>query len=128
MKKRYTAKQKAQIILEIVKEERLAAQIAAEYGIHPNRPHKWKTQALEGLPGLCEDGPRADKAMKAELKQKIPGCFRTEEGAQTFCQIRNCIPIARKNGQTVLDALHLTLMGAPFAPRFLIDAQSATAA
>jgi len=36
MKKRYTAKQKAQIVLKILKEERPVAQIAAEYSIHPN--------------------------------------------------------------------------------------------
>jgi transposase-like protein len=66
MKKRYSAKQKAQIVLEILKEERPVAQIAAEYGIHPNQLYKWRTQALEGLPGLFEDGQRADKALKAE--------------------------------------------------------------
>jgi transposase-like protein len=71
MKKRYTAKQKAQIVLEILKEERPVAQIAAEYGIHPNQLYKWKTQALEGLPGLFEDGQRADKTLKAEHEREL---------------------------------------------------------
>ena len=55
MRKQYTAKQKAQIVLEILKEERPIAQIASEYGIHPNQLYKWKAQALEGLPGLFEE-------------------------------------------------------------------------
>jgi putative transposase len=52
MKKQYSAKQKAQIVLEILKEERSIAQLAAEHGIHPNQLYRWKAQAMEGLPGL----------------------------------------------------------------------------
>jgi len=71
MKKRYTANQKAQIVLEVLKEERPVTQIAAEYGIHPNQLYKWKTQALEGLPGLFEDGQKADKTLKAEHEREL---------------------------------------------------------
>ena len=52
MKKRYTAEQKAQIALEMLKEEPPVTQIAAEYGIHPNQLYKWRGQALEGLRSL----------------------------------------------------------------------------
>jgi transposase-like protein len=65
MRKRYTAQQKAQIVLEILKEERPIAQIASEYGIHPNQLYKWKAQALDGLPGLFDDERKNDKAQKA---------------------------------------------------------------
>jgi len=65
MRKRYTAKQKAQIVLEMLKEERPIVQIASENGIHPNQLYKWKTQALEGLPGIFEDDHKAEKTLKA---------------------------------------------------------------
>lgn len=71
MKKRYTAQQKAQIVLEMLKEERPITQIASEYGIHPNQLYKWKAQALEGLPKLFDDERKTDKALKAAHEQEL---------------------------------------------------------
>jgi transposase-like protein len=75
MRKQYTAKQKAQIVLEILKEERPVAQIASQYGIHPNQLYKWKAQALEGLPGLFEEGRKTDKELKAAHEQQVEDLY-----------------------------------------------------
>jgi len=71
MRKRYTAKQKAQIVLEILKEERPIAQISSEYGIHPNQLYKWKAQALEGIPKVFEDEHKSEKALKAVHENQL---------------------------------------------------------
>lgn len=52
MRKRYSATEKAQIVLEALKEEKTVAQIAAEHKVHPNQIYKWKAEVLQGLPGL----------------------------------------------------------------------------
>lgn len=64
MKKRatrnsYTADQKAQIVLEVLKEEQTLAQIAGTHKIHSNMLRKWKAQAVERLPSVFSDENQA---------------------------------------------------------------------
>jgi putative transposase len=54
MRKRHSAAFKAQIVQEVLKEEKTIAQIASEYSIHPTQISTWKSTALKGLPGLFE--------------------------------------------------------------------------
>jgi len=49
MQKHYTGKQKAQIVLEMLKEEKTVTQISSEYGVHSSQLYKWRAQALKGL-------------------------------------------------------------------------------
>ena len=56
-----------------------------------------------------------------KLKQKVSGCFRTVQGAKTFCRIRSYISSARKNDLRVLDALRMAIRGDPFYPPCLLD-------
>jgi putative transposase len=68
-RKQYTKQKKAEIVLELLKEEKTIAQIAAEYEIHPTQLSQWKKTALDGLPDLFERGEKA--AQKAEKKQLL---------------------------------------------------------
>jgi transposase len=55
MRKHYTATFKAQVVQELLKEDKTIAQIAAEYEVHPSQLNKWKSIAIQGLPSLFEE-------------------------------------------------------------------------
>ena len=55
MRKHYTATFKAQVVQELLREDKTIAQIAAAYEVHPTQLNKWKSTALAGLPSLFEE-------------------------------------------------------------------------
>jgi transposase-like protein len=71
MRKRYTSVFKAEVVQEILKEEKTIAQIAAQHGVHPNQLSKWKATALKGLPSLFSDEEKAVEAVKAAYEQQL---------------------------------------------------------
>jgi len=74
MRKRYTPTFKAQLVREVLKEEKTLAQVAAEYGVHPTQLIKWRATALEGLPGLFA---RQDSTgtLKADYEARLAALY-----------------------------------------------------
>ncbi len=70
-RKRLTANQKAQIALEILKEEKTLNQIASEFGVHPNVLYRVKKQTLENLPKIFENENKGERDRQAEHEQQI---------------------------------------------------------
>jgi transposase-like protein len=75
MRKRYSATFKAQVVLEVLREEKTVAQIAAVHGVHPTQLHKWKTQALAGLPSLFGSEQQTAAVAKAAHKKQLQDLY-----------------------------------------------------
>lgn len=71
MRKRYTNEFKAEIVQELLKEEKTIVQIAAQHGIHPKQLSKWKAIALKGLPDLFDDEQKAIKSVTHSYEREI---------------------------------------------------------
>jgi putative transposase len=71
MRKHYTDAFKAQVVQEILREEKSIAQLASEYGVHPTQLNTWKAIALQGLPGLFSRQHKAADADQAAHEKQI---------------------------------------------------------
>lgn len=68
MRKRYTDAFKAQVVLELLKEEKTFAQISSETGVHPTQLKKWKATAISKLPSVFSDDSKAAEKTAQEKK------------------------------------------------------------
>jgi putative transposase len=67
--KHHTATFKAQLVLEMLKEDKAVTQIAAEHQIHPGPLHRWKRQALENFPHLSTESQALKQQADAHDQQ-----------------------------------------------------------
>src|SRR5437763_4616450 len=57
-----------------------------------------------------------------KLRQKISGCFRTQDGAAIFCDLRSYLSTMQKQGVHLLTALRSAIVGSPLLPPRLVAA------
>lgn len=76
MRKKHTKQEKAQIVLELLREEKTINQIATEYGVHPTQLNQWKRAALEGLPDLFERKERELQKVEREHQQETDRLYK----------------------------------------------------
>ena len=80
-RKRYDGTFKAKVVLESMKNEETLAELASEYGVHPNQITLWRKQVLEELPSLFSSNQakkeKADEEEREGLLKQI-GQFKVE--------------------------------------------------
>lgn len=71
LRRKFTPEQKAQIVLEILKEEKSVSQLSSEHDIHANVLQRWKSEAVTNLHQLFVDDRKAITKMKTDYEQQI---------------------------------------------------------
>ncbi len=64
MRKHHSPAFKAQVVLELLKEEKSLSQLATEYDVHPNQLYRWRDVAITGLPRLFSGQSAQELAAK----------------------------------------------------------------
>jgi len=75
-RRRFTKEFKAKVALEALKEQKTIAELAAEFGVHPNQISSWKKEILDNAANLFagksdEIDPKIIEDVTAPLYNKI---------------------------------------------------------
>lgn len=65
---------KTKVVLEALKGAKTLAQLATEFGIHPQQITDWKKQALDGLPTLFDSSttkPTLSEQQREEIEEPL---------------------------------------------------------
>lgn len=69
-RRRFTAEKKAQIVLEVLREDSTLAEVANEYGLHQAQLSKWKQEFLLNMPMIFNKKEKQVEKLKKSHEQE----------------------------------------------------------
>ena len=70
-RKQYDSRFKAKVAIEAIKNQQTIAQIASDYGVHPNQVSQWKKQVVEEVPQIFTQGRKQSSSDNEQLVAEL---------------------------------------------------------
>src|SRR5438309_6702425 len=83
-RQKHNAGFKAKVALAAVRGDRTIAELASEFGVHPNQIYNWKKQLLDGAASVFEGGGSAAEGTSNEAQVDSVPADRPVEGRKRF--------------------------------------------